>query len=176
MIFSAYNNFRRTNLEVLDALSSKFARSVEECSIRVLANITNYCANLNYTNQFLFTTIEKELVRRLKKTAEFDDILKKQIGDEFKFLIDLENELTTNQSNEEESNEQEPNEQEPNEQEPNEQEPISQKQVQEESKSQETNTSTTEIQETKPSKLASIYKYNPYCRNERHVTRRGEHI
>ena len=171
MIFSAYNNFRRTNLEVLDALSSKFARNVTECSIRVLANITNYCANLNYTNQFLFTTIEKELVRRLKKTAEFDDILKKKIGDEFKFLIDLENELTNNQSNEQESNEQESNEEEPNEQ-----EPITQKEAQEESKPQESNTSATEIQETKPSKLASICKYNPYCRNERHVTRRGEHI
>ena len=134
MIFAAYNNFRRTNLEILDALSSKLIRSIEQCPIRALANIMNYCANLNYINQLLFTSIEKELIRRLKKTAEFEKILKKQVSDEFKNSIDMENEFTS-----------QPNE-------PNEQE-LANKKNRQELKLQETSNSTTDIGEIKPSKV-----------------------
>jgi len=71
-----------TNWDVLDKLSQHIVKKAQDLSFRTLANITNFCANLNYVNHTLFDHLEREFVRRLKKTPEFQKILNDS-GDEF---------------------------------------------------------------------------------------------
>jgi len=58
-------------------------------SFRMLANIANYCANLNYVNGMLMDQIEREIVKKLKKSPEFQNLLNKTTGENVGLLKDV---------------------------------------------------------------------------------------
>jgi len=80
-IFAAYNNYRLSNWDVLDTLSQHIIKNCQKLSFRNLANITNFCANLNYVNATLFDHLEREFIKRLKTTPEFQSILNDSEGE-----------------------------------------------------------------------------------------------
>lgn len=45
---------------------------INQHSMRNIANMVTYCANLDYLNYNLFNTIESELLRRLEPLLEED--------------------------------------------------------------------------------------------------------
>lgn len=65
------------NYDILDAISHSIIRNIQKMSFRSLANIANYCANLNYVNNMLMDQIEREIVKKLKKSPEFQNLLRK---------------------------------------------------------------------------------------------------
>lgn len=54
----------------------------------MLANIANYCANLNYVNGMLMDQIEREIVKKLKKSPQFQNLLNKTTGENVGLLQD----------------------------------------------------------------------------------------
>jgi len=77
LIFNAYNNYRMANYDILDAVSHSIIRNIQKMSFRSLANIANYCANLNYVNHMLMDQIEREIVKKLKRSPDFQNLLRK---------------------------------------------------------------------------------------------------
>lgn len=66
MVLSVYNKWgRQPNLDIVDALTTRFMANIKEVSMRNMSNMVTHCAKMDYVNHNLFNVIEAELLHRL---------------------------------------------------------------------------------------------------------------
>ena len=68
---------------------------IKKLSLRNIANITNYCADLGYLNYILLDILEKEIIKRLKMTPEFQSLLRGDIESDIMTLLGRQSEKTS---------------------------------------------------------------------------------
>lgn len=95
MLFSVFNNFRLRNYDVLDALSMKLIKNIQQFSLKEIAAIVTYCSNLNYVNNLLFEYVEREVLRKLKLDEGFKALIEAKIP-----AKQVEEEIETNEEDE----------------------------------------------------------------------------
>lgn len=62
------------NYEILEGLSGIIIENIQTFSIRNIANIVTYCSSLNYINNRLLETLEREILKQLKPNIKSEEI------------------------------------------------------------------------------------------------------